>query len=812
MSTEATIGKKMYGGVFFIMLSALMLEILLTRIFSVTMWYHFAFMAISIAMFGMTVGAVAVYLLPKYFSAERAKAQLAQYAMLFSLSSLLSFLVHINVRFVPSITMAGLASVALTFCVLALPFLFCGICVTIALTRFPSRVSKLYAADLAGAAVGSFLLSFILGPLDGPTSVVFVAFTAGVGSLFFAMEAGEKKLQKQSLAVCLLLLSIAVMNIAIAGPENNLLAIKWVKGVREEKLAFEKWNSYARVAIRQQPRSEPFGWGLSDRTPVTRPPLQQLYMDIDATAGTVLTQFNGDLNSLEYLKYDITNIAHFIRSQADVLIIGTGGGRDILSALAFSQKTITGVEINNDIINAVNRTFGDFTGHLDRWPGVRMVNDEARSYLTRSRERYDLIQLSLIDTWSATAAGAFVLSENALYTVDAWKIFLDRLSDDGIMTISRWFTLSPPAEMYRLTNLAVSALRERGVQNAGAHIILVNNMLSKYNYSLGIGTLLVKRRPFTAGEVRTITEICRRLGFAVVLAPGIAADPTFASLTKPDQSAAFVSGFPLNITPPTDDNPFFFNMLRLKDAFNVGLWLQSDKLPFNSRAVLVLGVLLVIILILMLLCIVVPLAVTSRRLSFRGTLPFFIFFSGIGLGFMMIEIAQMQRLCVFLGHPSFGLTVVLFSLLLACSLGSFLTRKIKPENVSLPAILILAALLFVLLVFGKITPPLMALFRGAVTPVRILVAVSLLFPPGILMGTAFPLGMLFARRHLVGMTPWYWGINGAMSVFASVLAVAISLNWGIAGSFWTGLACYAAAFMAAAVLAYQVRLKGYSST
>jgi hypothetical protein len=175
------------------------------------------------------------------------------------------------------------------------------------------------------------------------------------------------------------------------------------------------------------------------------------------------------------------------------------------------------------------------------------------------------------------------------------------------------------------------------------------------------------------------------------------------------------------------------------------------------------------------------------------------------MGFMMIEVAQMQRLCVFLGHPSYGLTVVLFSLLLACGLGSFLTRKIRAENAGVTAVWILAALVLVLLAFGIITPLLMAVFRGAVTPLRMLVAVSLLFPPGILMGTAFPLGMLFARQHLVRIIPWYWGINGAMSVFASVLAVAISLNWGISISFWTGLIFYAAAFIAAWIMARRLQ-------
>jgi hypothetical protein len=798
MGSEPAIGKKMYGGVFLVTLSSLMLEVLMTRIFSVTMWYHFAFMAISIAMFGMTVGAVVVYLLPGHFTPERAKGQLAQHALLFSLWAVLSFLVHVNVRFAPEISWAGLASLALTFCALAMPFIWAGICVTIALTRFPSQVSRLYAADLAGAAAGSFLLSFLLGPLDGPTAVIFVAFTAGVGALCFALDAKAGKLRWLALITCLLLAGIAAINTAIAEPKDKWLAIRWVKGVWEGDLALEKWSSYSRVAIHRHFVTEPLGWGLSDRAP-RRGPLRQLYMDIDATASSVLTEFNGELDGLEFLKYDITNIAHFIRPRAHVLIVGTGGGRDILSALVFSQKKITGVEINGDIIHAVNQAFGDFTGHLDRRPEVTFINDEARSYLTRTRECYDLIQLSLIDTWSATAAGAFVLSENALYTMEAWKIFLDRLAPGGVLSVSRWFTQNP-VEMYRLTNLAARALQEQGVRDPGAHIMVVRHMLGKYDRALGVGTLLMNRRPFTAGEVAAVSEICRRMGFELVSAPGAASDRAFAALASPAGSAAFASAFPLNIAPPTDDSPFFFNMLRLKDAFNLRLWLHSDRLPINSRAVLILGALLAIVLLLVALCVAVPLAMTAKRASFRGTLAFFLYFAGIGAGFMMIEVAQMQRLCVFLGHPNYGLTVVLFSLLLACSLGSFLTQRIDPASVRGPGIRIMAALLLVLFVFGRFTPALMMVFRGAVTPVRIVVAVCLLFPPGILMGTAFPLGMRMVRPSRAGMTPWYWGINGAMSVFASVLAVAISLNWGISTSFWTGLACYAAAFIVITVM------------
>ncbi len=793
------IGWKMIAGVFLVTLSSLMLEILMTRIFSVTLWYHFAFMAISIAMFGTTVGAVIVYLSPKHFTAARARTQMAQHALLACFWALLSFLIHVNVHFQPEVSWSGLASVALTFGAMAMPFLFSGICVTLALTRFPSHVSRVYAADLAGAAAGAFLLSLLLGPLDGPTTVVAVSLAAALGAFFFSLEAGAGRLARLALAACLLLAGLAAANAAIPQPKEKWLAVRRVKGALEDDLLLEKWSSYARVAVRRLPPGRPIGWGLSDTVAVDGT-LRQLYMDIDATAGSVLTEFTGDTGRLEFLKADITNIAHFIRPRANVLIVGTGGGRDVLSALVFSQKKITGVEINRDILDAVNRDFGAFTGHLDRRPGVSFVNDEARSYLTRSTERFDLIQLSLIDTWSATAAGAFVLSENALYTVEAWEVFLERLAANGLLSVSRWFTHNP-AEMYRLTHLAVEALRRWGARDPAAHLVVVRQMLPQYNRELGVGTLLMNRAPFTASEVAALSRDCRRLGFEMVLAPGAAAAPGFRELTSRQGSTAFVDGYPLNIAAPSDDSPFFFNMLRLKDAFRVGLWFGSDQMPFNSRAVLILGVLLAVVLLLVALCVAVPLALTWRRTSFAGTLPFFLYFAGIGAGFMLVEVAQMQRLSVFLGHPNYGLTVVLFSLLLACSLGSRWSGTIGRNGSLRPILWTAAALPLCLLLFGAGTPPLMALFRGALTPLRVAVAVFLLFVPGVLMGTAFPLGMRLLGGRQETLAPWLWGVNGSLSVLASVLAVAISLNWGISTSYWSGLACYAAAFAALWIMA-----------
>ncbi len=783
------------AGLFFVTLATLMYEILLTRIFSVTMWYHFAFMAISITMFGMTLGALIVYLVPAWFSRARIHDQLTLSALLFSLFIVISCLIHLNVPFNPRWTPAGIGSMALTYAAISLPFIFSGIAVSLALSRFPADVGRLYAADLVGAAAGCLLLRYILEIMDGPGAVLAVAALAALGALFFAGREVGGKVRSLALTACLAFVLLTGINIFLFQQQHPLLRVKWVKDRPEMRLIYEKWSSFARVAIRHDRLQQPIGWGMSDIW-IPRQNVDQLYMDIDAAASTVLTSFNGNLREREYLRYDITNLAHYLRPRSDVLVIGTGGGRDILSALVFDQKSVTGIEINGDILHAVNRTFGDFTGHLDRDPRVTFIRDEARSYVSRLKTRFDIIQVSLIDTWAATAAGAFVLAENSLYTLEAWENFLRHLRSDGILTFSRWYNGGLPAEMYRLTSLAAGALRRLGNTEPERHILIARHMLPKYDRRLGIGTMLVSASPFSDRDIDEWQRVCDRLHFEMVLSPRSAADANFATIASGRDLQAFTAAFPLNISPPTDDNPFFFNMLRLRDAIKPRLWQKELDLSFNLRAVAVLGILLTIVLLLTLLCIAVPLGLTVRRTPLRGTWPDFLYFASIGFGFMLVEISQMQRLNVFLGHPNYGLSVVLFSLLLASGIGSFLTAKLKWLAANTRNVWPLVLLLGLLLLFGKLTPLVTSSLAGASTPLRIAVAVGLLFPLGIFMGMAFPLGLRWVADRAHALTPWLWGINGATSVFASVLATAIALSSGIAASFWTGFVFYGLALLA----------------
>ncbi|MFI5076278.1 MAG: hypothetical protein ACHQRO_03000, partial [Vicinamibacteria bacterium] len=518
--------------------------------------------------------------------------------------------------------------------------------------------------------------------------------------------------------------------------------------------------------------------------------VHQLHLDIDVAAGTVLTKKPETPADAAHLEYDVTNIGYYLRPKGSALVVGVGGGRDVLSALHFGATKVTGVEINTNILETLNGRFGDFTGHLDRDPRVRFVNDEARSFIARNDERFDVIQISLIDTWAATAAGAFVLSENSLYTVEAWDIFLSHMTPRGLLSVSRWSFSDRPGEVYRMTALATAALQRRGVADPRAHMAIVRSIRGDGGDDApdGIGTLLVSPSPLDAGDLATLKAQADRLGFQVALDATTATDETLARLASARDLDAVVAAHPINIAPPTDDSPFFFNMLRLRDVLRLDL-LKHGKSSHNMEAVFVLGTLLFTVLLLTGLCIGVPLFVTSDRKALAGAAPLVTFFAAIGLGFMLVETSQMQRLIVVLGHPTYGLTVVLFSLLLSSGLGSALTSRIAPDDVGSAGVVRLAGLLGLLVVFGVITPMLTHRIEGAATPIRIAVSAALLAVPGLFMGMAFPLGLGLARNR-PALTPWLWGVNGATSVCASVLAVAIALSTTISTAFWVGCFCY----------------------
>jgi hypothetical protein len=778
-----------YAGVFLVCSATLLYELLLTRVFSVTMWYHFAFMAVSIAMFGMTVGAIAVYLGRERLPPETIDRQLASASLLFAATLVPSFLAHLVIPFAPEVSILGFYSVALTYVSIAVPFVLSGVVVSLALTRYPRHVGRVYAADLTGASVACVTFVYLLRITDAPTAVVATASLAGLAPFWFGALRDSRRIALGAAILEIVLVAWVGYGTWRSWRADPLVRLAYVKQGIEPTPIYEKWNSFSRVAVFGDPSKPqpPTGVAMS-RTFVPKRLVPYLVMNIDGTAATWITRFGGTAAELDFLRADLVNMVHQLRADARVLVVGVGGGRDILSALAFGQREVVGVEINDDIVSALTGRFGDFAGHLERRPGVRIVNDEARSWLARSPESFDVIQVSMIDTWAATAAGAFTFTENSLYTVEAWRTFFAHLTPSGVLTFSRWYFGTLPGETYRLVRLAAASLRQSGVAEPRRHMLLLKQ--SSVSSAIGVATILVGREPFSEADVAKVREVANQLGFDLLLTPTQAVDPVWGELTEAESPV--VARSPLDLSPPTDDRPFFFHTLRWRSLFRSNLYEQGVT-SFNVKAVFILAALLAVSVVLTLLCIVVPLLLTVDRAALRGSQPLFVFFAAIGVGFMLVEISQMQRLNVFLGHPTYGFSAALFSLLLSSGIGSLTTSSARDRIGSRSRLLLL---LTTLAAFGALTPVVVSALAGAETPQRIAAAVAMLAPAGFFMGMAFPLGMEVASRRSEGLTPWLWGINGAMSVCASVVALAIALTWGISAAFWCGVGCYVIAVAA----------------
>ena len=791
---ELRAGAATYAGLFVVTLTTLMYEIVLTRIFSVAMWYHFAFVAISVALFGMTAGALLVHLRPTWFRDDNVKRQMWRFSLLFAVSVAVAFCIQLAIPFVPRMTMAGVSSIALTCVVISVPFVCSGVVVCLALTKFPRKVNRLYAADLVGAGLGCVLLVLAFNWLDGPSLVIGIAALATLGAVLFALDAGLRGGKFLSVAVLLVLVAVTAGNSYRHSQGNPFIRILWAKEQQDTLHTYDRWNAFSRITVdgERDDVGWPAGYGMSPEMPADLV-VPQMSMLIDGTAGTMITGYDGREETTDFLRYDITNLGYYAIEDTDFrsAVIGVGGGRDVLAGLEFGADEVTGIEINDNILDLVTDELGDFT-NLEDDPRVTLVNDEARSWLTRSDEQFDMIQISLIDTWAATSAGAFALSENSLYTVDAWETFFDRIDEGGMLSVSRWFTIggAEPFETLRTAALATEVLTRHGVEDPREHVLIYEGPPTQFASSAA--TIMVSPEGFTDEEIATTEENAERLGFRPILTPTEVADQRFADIVAPGGPDAGLEQFDEDLSPPTDNRPFFFQMASL------GTFLSgegfSDDLVF--RPVLVLGSLALAVLVLAAVCIGGPLTVMGRRVRHKGMAPFYVYFAGIGLGFMLIEFSQLQRLNTFLGHPTYALAVVLFSVLLFSGIGSMIVEKIarpdKPRTLIVPV----AALLAVIVVFGLITESVTESVAGGTTPVRIAVAVGLLAPLALMMGMPFSIGMGAASRTTGAPTAFLWGINGATSVVASVTGALVAMFFGISTTFLTGFVAYAMAAVA----------------
>ena len=763
----------------------LMTELALTRIFSVVMYYHFAFLAISIALFGLSASGVFAFIRRNVLARSEPGPQLAARSLVFAACTIVALFALVRLRVGLNYSPRNLLLMLTIYALAAVPFFTGGLVVTLAISRMSGRVNTVYAADLLGAATGCLVLLPLLDRVGAPGVVVAASLLAATAAVLFAPAA----VRLRTVGI-----GVAIVLVPIVGQLSGLASfdVKDTKGHEGDHVLFSKWNSFSRIGVYEREHGD---WSLSPA--YTGPKPKTRFMDIDSAASTPILSVAPDLSNAQYLRYELTGLAYHLmeargtgaqssglgtggsatRRAADsgftALVIGPGGGRDLVSALVFGASKVDGVEINPIIAQDVmTDRFAEFSGRIYTHPRVHVTVDDGRSFISRSSDHYDVIQASLVDTWAATAAGAYTLTENTLYTVEAFTDYFDHLTDNGMVTITRWVF-----DGLRLVSLAQEACARRGC-DARHQLAIVQQD--------NVATFLFKRTPFTEAEIDQLRSISERLRFKVLYVPGMTSPPAeddngapkdaggdYARLILTADRDQFYAQYRQDVRPTTDDRPFFFHTTKLADQFGVAF--GRSMLFGNGLSALL--TLMGISGALVLLFVLVPLVLAGGYRSPRW-FPTLAYFGALGAGFMLIEVAILQRFVLLLGHPVYSLTVTLFSLLLGTGLGAAWSRRLKDAQLVRAGAIATVLIAVLALTWVAVMLPVLDWAMPFSRALRIGVAVAALLPVGFLLGVPMPTGLRLLSRRSPQMLPWAWGINGAFSVVGATLAIFVAMNWG----------------------------------
>src|SRR5215469_10971404 len=780
-----------YAGLFLLSLSTMIYEIMLARLLSVVTWYYLALAAVGMAMSGMTAGALVVQLKPSFFERALHERRIRQGAFAMALVLPLGLVGMLAVPLALSRSMETVFSFSLFTVFAGLPFFFSGIVVCLALTRSPLPIGKLYLADLFGAATGCVISIVLLEALGAPGAILACSAIGFLAAAAFAMTSGEGGLTRRNLLYALLLAGASILN---ASSRYGIEPI-WAKGKVESRyhLIAEDWNPISRVTASGPYSSDStFMFGPSPKMPASGAPF--INLSIDSYADTPLYRRNpGGPSQFEFLNYDVTSFAYLLRGGGgSAAIIGIGGGRDGLAAWLNGFTRIVGVEINGAIVDLDLRGLNWWSG-LGSVPGLVIYRDDGRSFLTRSREKFDVIQASMIDTQAGTAAGARSTTENSLFTVEAWRIFYNHLAPGGVLTFSRWAPADSPqiVETLRIFSLAWDTLMSEGAANPADHLALIRGDK--------IATLLVRNAPFGPDDTARVRRLADQMRYQILYLPGQPPllpdlNRVLAARSSADLAALRYMGF-LNFAPVHDFSPFFYDFVRPSDlprAFGAFSGLAgSEAIAFLLLFTLASLAVLVAALVIPLIGIGWPRAQFDRTVVAAA-----IYFIGIGLGFMFAEAAFMQQLTLLLGAPTHSLIVVLTGLIFFAGLGSLASDRLALANRMLPPA---AAGLILLLLSGMLLP----IAHGVASeslPSRIAIALVLVALPGFAMGACFPVGLRWLRSmNRDAILPWMWALNGGASVVATFGALLLSMQLSIGASVAFGGICYLVAVSAIAL-------------
>lgn len=758
--------------------AALAYEVLLTRLFAIIQWHHFAYMMISVAMLGWGTAGTLVALLGDPLR-RRFRAAFAAAAALFGVTAMACFLLAQAIAFNPLEALWDARQylrLGLVYLCLFLPFLAAATALCLAFSRHGGDAPRLYAADILGAGLGGLAVVGLLWLLP-PMRALAAIGALGLGAAGLAWGPRRRGALACLTAAVLLACTPSAWLPLHPSEYKDLSQVLKVMGARVVAQAPGPLGVITVVESPLVPFRHAPGLSLS----LAEEPPAQLGVYTDGDGFMPINRFDGDLRPLAYLDGLTAALPYHLLARPRVLVLGAGSGQDVLHALQQHASSVDAVEINPRLLALVEADLAGFSGRPFSQPGVRVHVADARAHVAGSRARYDLIQLALVDAFGASAAGLTALSENYLYTVEALRGYLGRLAPGGLLSITRWTGL-PPRDLLKLAATAVAALEAQGVTAPGNRLALIRGWKT--------GTLLVKHGDFTPAEVERLKTFCQARSFDVAWYPGMRANEAnrYNLLERPYYHEAmvallgpgradFLERYKYHLAPATDDRPYFHHyfkwdslaewwQLRARGGMSLMEWGYPVLLATLAQAALA-GAALILL----------PLVLARRRLPKTGRRRAFVYFALLGLAFMFVEIAFIQRFMLFLGHPLYAVAVVLAGFLLFAGLGSRLSGML-PGDAGRIVRLAAVAIAVVALTYLALLPPLFQALADLSDARRIAVSLALIAPLALAMGMPFPLGLRRLSETAPALIPWAWGINAYLSVVAAVLASLLAVHLG----------------------------------
>lgn len=780
--------------------ASLLLELALTRLFSVVLFYHFAFLAVSIALLGLGAGGVFAHI----WRARLSRWNIREIGTVVSgLNAFAILFVLFTVLYVPvtlELERANFEHLTVIYLASSVPFFLTGLIFSVIFAREFRHTTELYGADLMGGAISCLAVVPLLNWVGGPNAIVFSALAMALAAVIWSTTNLQRGIT--------ILLALMFLTLLGANYSGKLIDIVYAKGYRRVGVLYARWNAISRVEVDQNPPTKNAG---EDEI------FHGKYIVIDADAATTIMHFD-PRNPANVAAVNGagrgSSVPSLLRPHGDFAIIGPGGGADVLTAVVNGSPNVVGIEINPLIANNIMRKeYADYAYHLYEIPQVHIHVGDGRSWIRSSRDHYDVLQMTLVDTWASTSAGAFALSENSLYTLEAFQEYFNHLKPDGLLAITRW-EFQEPREALRVVSQAMEALRLTGAQDIAQHIIVIaDGPLDARGQKV---TVLAKKSPFTSEEQEAVRAyLVANPRLVLLYMPSTPQQNAFSQLIASGNARTFAASYAYNVSPVTDNAPFFFFTFKTDQVWKKWRTRTGSGNDWkNNLGVLVLGMVLIISIVAVMAFLILPLLLQGGS-GPRGALPL-AYFVAVGLGYITVEIALIQHFVLFLGHPTYALTVVVFLLLLSSGAGSIASRSWlhHPQRVQRALGAIIAAVILYVFVLPLLLPSLVGLPFAA----KLLLTGLLLVPLGFLMGMPFPTGLRALTNSSAstdsaaepaairkGVTvEWAWAMNAASSVLGSVLAIVLAVQFGLG----LVLAFAAGAYLLAALLTFGWDLEG----